>query len=150
MRRIAAIAVEEGEDTTDAGVRAACLEVFALGGSLGEGRKGEDEQPELGYWGARLIMQGRPLMALMSEAGAAYGFRVSQKIALQAVPLIGALGGALVNGAFMAHYENLARGHFTIRRLERMYGVPLVRGAAETLSGRDASMIFPPEDGPRR
>ncbi len=143
MRRIAAIAVEEGENTTDASARAACLEVFALGGSVAGGKKGEDEQPELGYWGARLVMQGRPLMALMSEAGAAYGLRVSQKLALQAVPLVGAVGGALVNGAFMAHYENLARGHFVVRRLERTYGAPVVRSAATAFAERDESMGDP-------
>ncbi len=139
MRRIAAIAVEEGESTADPGARAACLEVFALGGGADEpGKQGEES--ELGYWGARLLMQGRPLLMLMSEAGAAYGLRISQKFALQAVPLVGAAGGALVNGAFMAHYEGLARAHFVIRRLERTYGAPDVRRAADALAQPDARM----------
>jgi hypothetical protein len=130
MRRIAAIAVEEGEDLADPATRAACLEVFAFGtGSLDEPWE-EGEEPELGYWSARMLLQGRPLVMLMSEAAAAYGVRVSQKLALQAVPLIGAAGGALVNGAFMAHYEGLARAHFTIRRLERTYGEGAIREAA--------------------
>ncbi len=72
MRRIAAIAVEEGESTTDPGARAACLEVFALGGGADEPGK-QDEEPELGYWGARLMMQGRPLLMLMSEAARLMG-----------------------------------------------------------------------------
>ena len=77
-----------------------------------------------------MLLQGRPLVMLMSEAAAASGVRISQKLALQAVPLIGAAGGALVNGAFMAHYEGLARAHFTIRRLERTYGEAMIREAA--------------------
>jgi hypothetical protein len=64
---------------------------------------------------------------LLSEAASAYGLRLSQKLALQAVPLVGAAGGALVNGSFMAHYEDLARAHFTIRRIERIYGAAAVR-----------------------
>jgi len=129
MRRIAAIATEEGEDLADPATRAACLEVFAFGsGSLDEPWE-EGEEPELGYWSARMLLQGRPLVMLMSEAAAAYGVRISQKLALQAVPLIGAAGGALVNGAFMAHYEGLARAHFTIRRLERTYGEAAIHEA---------------------
>jgi hypothetical protein len=130
MRRIAAIAVEEGEDLADPATRAACLEVFAFGtGSLDEPWE-EGEEPELGYWSARMLLQGRPLVMLMSEAAAAYGVRVSQKLAFQAIPLIGAAGGALVNGAFMAHYERLARAHYTIRRLERTNGEAAIREAA--------------------
>ncbi len=130
MRRIAAIAVEEGEDLADPQARAACLEVFAFGrGSLDEPWE-EGEEPELGYWSARLFLQGRPLVMLLSEAAATYGLRISQKLALQAVPLIGAAGGALVNSAFLAHYEALARAHFVIRRLERTYGAEAVRESA--------------------
>jgi hypothetical protein len=130
MRRIAAIAVEEGESIADPATRAACLEVFALGGGADEPwTPGEDA--DLGYWSARLMMQGRPLVMLLSEAASTYGLRLSQKLTLQAVPLVGAAGGALVNGAFMAHYEGLARAHFVIRRIERTYGAEAVRRAAE-------------------
>ncbi len=139
MRRIAAIAVEEGEFLADPETRAACLEVFAFGrGSVDEPWE-EGEQPELGYWSARLFLQGRPLVMLMSEAAATYGLRLSQKLAMQAVPLVGAAGGALVNTAFLAHYEALARAHFVIRRLERTYGAAAVRetagGSAEARAG---------------
>jgi hypothetical protein len=134
MRRIAAIAVEEGEQIADPATRAACLEVFALGGGADDAPWDAREEAELGYWSARLMMQGRPLVMLLSEAGSAYGLRLSQKLALQAVPLVGAAGGALVNGAFMAHYEGLARAHFVIRRIERTYGAAAVRRAAEEVT----------------
>ena len=140
MRRIAAIAREEGETTTDPGTRAACLEVFALGGAGADEPWNPGEPSELGYWGARLMMQGRPLVMLLSEAAGTYGLRISQKFALQAVPLVGAAGGAMVNGAFMAHYEGLARAHFVIRRLERTYGAAAVRNAAAAITEPDAAM----------
>ena len=44
--------------------------------------------------------------------------------------------GAGINAAFMDHYQILARGHFTVRRLERLYGPDLVRAAYARLSRR--------------
>ena len=52
---------------------------------------------------------------------------VTQKFAAQMVPVIGAFGGAVVNYAFIDHFQDVARGHFTVRRLERSYGKDEVR-----------------------
>jgi hypothetical protein len=52
---------------------------------------------------------------------------VTQKVAAQALPVVGALGGAAVNYAFIEHFQDVARGHFTIRRLERVYGKDKIR-----------------------
>ena len=57
---------------------------------------------------------------------------VSEKAAAQAVPVIGALGGALINSVFIGHFQDVARGHFVIRRLERKYGAALVRNVYAT------------------
>jgi hypothetical protein len=51
---------------------------------------------------------------------------VAQKAIAQAIPAIGALGGAAVNTAFMAHFQNVASGHFVMKRLEGLYGVEVV------------------------
>jgi len=51
---------------------------------------------------------------------------VSEKVAAQAIPLIGAAGGALINTIFIDHFQNMARGHFIIRRLERRYDKDLI------------------------
>jgi EcsC protein family len=145
MRRIAAVAVEEGEDLTTEDARAACLQVFAFdtaeparlnGQSITDREWGE---PEVRYWTARFLLQGQPIVLLISEIAASYGLRVSQKLALQAVPLVGAAGGALVNSVFLDHYEKLARAHFTIRRLERVHGSSLIRSAWKELSAGAAS-----------
>ncbi len=122
MREIARIAQEEGEDLGDAATREACLQVFALN---------QDEQAtDMGYFGTRLVLQGRPLALLMAEVASRFGLTLSQKFALQAIPVVGAVGGATLNAAFLAHYRSLARAHFTIRRLERVYGADAVRQAA--------------------
>jgi hypothetical protein len=54
---------------------------------------------------------------------------VSQKLAAQAIPAVGAVGGATVNLIFMDHYQSMARAHFTVRRLEKMYGKEIVQTA---------------------
>jgi len=52
-----------------------------------------------------------------------------------AVPLIGAAGGAVVNALFIDHFQNIARAHFTIRRLERLHGRDLVQEEYGRLAG---------------
>jgi hypothetical protein len=51
---------------------------------------------------------------------------LSEKAAAQAVPAIGAAGGAIINTLFIDHFQDMARGHFIIRRLERKYGKEIV------------------------
>jgi hypothetical protein len=63
----------------------------------------------------------------MSQFAARFGFVVSQKAAAQAVPIIGAVSGAAINLAFTEHFQTMARGHFVMRRLERVYKPVLVR-----------------------
>jgi len=46
----------------------------------------------------------------------------------------GTLGGAAVNYAFIEHFQDVARGHFIVRRLERAYDKEVVRGEYERLS----------------
>jgi hypothetical protein len=125
MRAIARIAQEEGEDLADDDTRRACLQVFALSPSSGDA-----PESELGYFSARLMLQGRPMVMLFSEIASRYGVTLSRKLALQAVPIVGAVSGAALNAAFLRHYRDTARAHFVIRRLERDFGVASVRRVA--------------------
>ncbi len=77
----------------------------------------------------RLVFQGRPFTMLLSEVAARYGLVLGEKFSLQIVPVAGAVAGAALNAAFLAHYRNLAAAHFTIRRLERTHGRDAVRAA---------------------
>ena len=45
----------------------------------------------------------------------------------------GAVGGALINTIFIDHFQDMARGHFIIRRLERVYGTDEVKRQYEEL-----------------
>jgi hypothetical protein len=141
LRSIADIARSEGEDISDVGGQLACLEVFALGGNTKA-----DDATETGYFAIRstlassvteaarylaqkgLVDKSAPaLVRFISAIAARFGVVVSEKIAAMAVPVVGAAGGALVNSVFMKHFQDMARGHFTVRRLERKYGAVAVR-----------------------
>lgn len=139
LRSIAAIARAEGEVLDSAAGRRACLEVFALGG-----RSHRDDAADAGYYGLRLALAvhftgglervgGQRTVPLGMQAvraiAARFGVVVSDKLALQLVPAFGALSGALVNVAFMRHFEGVARGHFVVRRLERVHGSRAIRAA---------------------
>lgn len=145
LRSIAEIAREEGEDLETPEGALACVQVFALGGRPGQNLS------ESGYFAVRaalaktmaeaaryagsktLLDQGAPaLVRFTAQIAARFGLVVSQKVAAQAVPILGAVGGATVNTAFMNHFQTMARGHFTVRRLERAYGQDVVRAAYES------------------
>ena len=53
--------------------------------------------------------------------------------------VVGAVGGAAVNLAFIEHFHSLARGHFTVRRLERVYGAEAVRAEYDRLEAKPPS-----------
>jgi hypothetical protein len=143
LRSIADVARSEGEHITDAETRLACLQVFALGG-----RSKKDDAAESAYFAIRatlargltdaaqlmagkgLAQDGAPaVIRFIVQVAARYGIVVSEKTAAQALPLVGAAGGALVNGLFMDHFQDVARGHFIVRRLERTHDRETVRRA---------------------
>jgi len=142
LRAIADIAREHGEDMSAPATSLACLEVFALAGKT----KGGDDHMNSSYFAARAMLarsvseaarymvergivdETAPvLVRLVAQIAARFGVVVSQKMAAQAVPVLGALGGAVVNYAFVDHFQSMARGHFTVRALERKYGPESVR-----------------------
>jgi hypothetical protein len=48
--------------------------------------------------------------------------------------VVGALGGAAVNYAFIDHFQDVARGHFAVRRLERLYGKEKIRSEYDLIA----------------
>ncbi|MFG0288090.1 MAG: EcsC family protein [Rhodopirellula sp. JB044] len=142
LRSIADIARSQGEDLKDIQTQLACLEVFAIDGGT---ESDVDDDTEIGYFAVRAAMSKQvadaskyvlkhgigdtaapPLVKLLQLIGKRFGVVVSEKLTAQAIPVIGAVGGALINSYFIDHYQDLARAHFTVRRLEREYGKALV------------------------
>jgi hypothetical protein len=66
------------------------------------------------------------VVELLTAIGSRFGLVVSERVAAGAIPVVGAIGGAAVNLAFMTHFQKLAGAHFVIRKLERKYGQPEV------------------------
>jgi hypothetical protein len=148
LRSIADIARSEGEDLSEPENRLACLEVFALGGT-----RSDEAGVESGYLAARAMLarsvgesarfflrsglageMAPAVVRLLSQVSARFGIAVSEKLAAQAVPILGAVGGAAINAAFADHFQALARGHFIVRRLERAYGPDFVHEAYRRLA----------------
>jgi len=147
LRSIADIAHSQGEDLSTEDARIACMQVFALGG-----RTKEDEGADTGYYGLRitlslhftntLLYTGKPIanaqipvgVNLIRGIASRFGIVISDKAAAQMVPVVGALSGALLNLVFMQHFQDTARGHFIVRRLERSHGLDIIKVEYERIS----------------
>ena len=150
LRAIADVARSEGEDLTSAETRMACAQVFAYGG-----RTKEDNAADLGYYGIRTTLgihferdiiefattaEGPHIpvtIDVMRAIAARFGVVISDRAAAKMVPIAGAASGAALNLLFMNHYQNVARGHFILRRLERLHGMDPVREAYEALAEQE-------------
>jgi len=145
---IAEIARSEGENLDSVETRLACMEVFALGG-----RSDLDDAADTGYYGLRLALEApvARASAFLAQQGLAvrgnapvlvnlittiaerFSIVLSEKAVAKIIPVIGAVGGAFINSVFIQHFQDMARSHFTIRRLERKYSPPLIRASYESL-----------------
>ena len=147
LRSIADIARSEGEALSKIESKIACLEVFAFGGP-----SKSDDASDSGYFAVRaalaqsvskaaeyiteksLAEEGAPaLVRLVIKIAERFSIQVSEKAAAQAVPAIGAAGGAIINTLFIDHFQDMALGHFIVRRLERKYGKEVVEATYKTV-----------------
>ncbi len=143
LRSIADIARHHGEDLDLLDSKAACLTVFALSGG---GRSSGQESANSSYYAVRsflskalgdttnhiaihgLSKEGAPaLVKLLNLVATRFSIPVSEKLAAQSMPAIGAVGGASVNLMFIDHYQKMADAHFTVRYLEKKYGQEAVQ-----------------------
>ncbi|MGB5260911.1 MAG: EcsC family protein, partial [Gammaproteobacteria bacterium] len=122
---------------------------------------------DLGYYGMRITLGfyfERDILEYAADAtgphipaviqivrsiAARFGVVISDKAAAQMVPIAGAASGAMLNLIFMNHYQNVARGHFMVRRLERKYGDEVIRATYENLKEEEieAERVFSPLEG---
>lgn len=152
MRSVADIARSEGFSVSDPWVQAACVEVFAFGGNgkdedtsesgyyasrgvLSELTKGATKElvQMAGHRGAQQVThayakkQAASFLAKLIDAVATrFGVIITEKTAAQIVPVLGAATAATMNVLFTNHYQDMARGHFIVKRLEQKYGAESV------------------------
>jgi hypothetical protein len=148
LRAIADIADSQGEDLTQTESKLACMEVFALGS-----RTKQDEAADSGYYGLRALVSfhfsptvtpGTNMSGMIPGAiefvravSARFGLVIQDKAAARMVPVAGAVSGALINLLFMKHFQDVAKGHFIVRRLERKYGPELIRKIYQRISKKE-------------
>lgn len=147
LRSIADIARSEGEYISSINTKLACLEVFAFGG-----KNESDNGTESGYYAVRcalaksvaeatefIIQKGLSkeaapaLIKFLAQISNRFGIQVTQKAAAQAIPTIGAAGGAIINTMFIDHFQDMARGHFIVRKLERKYKTEKIQEMYQSL-----------------
>ncbi len=141
LRAIADLARHNGEDLSTLEARLACVEVFGLANG------GSRRRLDVGYYASRALLtrltqdastlllergvanaaSATVVSSLVTEVASRFGLVASERAAASAVPVLGAVGGATVNMIFMNHFQRLAHGHFTVRRLERRYGSAVVQ-----------------------
>ncbi|MBP0588934.1 EcsC family protein [Paraburkholderia sp. LEh10] len=147
FRSICDIARSEGEDLTSIDTQLQCLTVLGMGG-----KSKSDDEADYGYF----IMRGAlaqavskasseiaskgftahgsaALLRLLNTIASRFSVQVSEQIAAKSIPAIGAVLGAMVNTVFIDHFQQVAHGHFTVRRLERHYGTGVVQAAYQTI-----------------
>ena len=141
LHSIAEIARSQGEDLSNPESALACLEVLALGpkGTRGEALESayyttraalaQVTRDAAAYIAQKGVAKGSApaLVSFIAKIAARFGLEVSEKAAAQLIPVAGAAGGLALNVLFIDHFQRLAEGHFTIRRLERKYGTELIQ-----------------------
>lgn len=153
LRSVADIARSEGFDLDKVETKQACLEVFALGGPS-ENDDAVDtayyatrsftaeamqilskELSEIATKKASVnaamnltpTQTGKWLTTLIEKVATRFGIVITEKTAAQVVPIIGAFAGATLNIMFTDYYQDMARGHFIIKRLEKKYGSEFIK-----------------------
>jgi len=147
LRSIMDIARSEGEDIYQPETQLACLQVFALSGNFED-----SESMDTSYYGTRMTMAaamrgatsyltkygvsglgrimmttGNPILQMIGLIATRLTIQIGEKFISQAVPVLGAAGGGALNYVFMDHFQQMAKSHFTIRNLEKKYGLEIVK-----------------------
>ncbi|KVZ06492.1 EcsC family protein [Burkholderia stagnalis] len=148
FRSVCDIARSEGEDLSSVDTQLQCLAVLGMGGNPDR----SEEDADLGYFvlrGALAQAISKASSDITSKGIAAHGsaavfklvqtvasrfsVQVTEQMAAKSIPAIGAVLGATVNTLFIDHFQQMAHGHFAVRRLERKYGAAAVKAAYQAI-----------------
>lgn len=140
LQAIRAEATAAGLDPDRAGVRLATIDILASGRAIAAA-----EALDPAFISGRLALAGPGLAGGLAGglsgglSGALSGWIaravprlvpvLGQRLAASAVPLLGALGGAVMNAAWLEHYRKLARIRFRLMALAEHHGVEPVLAA---------------------
>jgi hypothetical protein len=113
-----------GLDPDREGVRLATLDILASGKVLGA-----EVALDPSFISGRLALAGPTLSGWIARAAPRLVPVLGQRLAASAVPVVGALGGAVMNAAWLSHYRKLARIRFRLMILAEHHGAEAVLAA---------------------
>lgn len=122
LNAIRAVARESGLDPDEDWVRAECLQIFAAGSPLKQ-----DDGVNTSFVASRLALTGSTVQNLIAAIAPKLATVLGQKLAAQAVPVIGAVSGAALNAAFLSYYREIARVRFALLKLAQRHGTEAVQ-----------------------
>lgn len=148
FRSVCDIARSEGEDLASVDTQLQCLAVLGMGGNPDR----QEEDADLGYFVLRGALaqaiskassdittkgiaahSSAAVFKLVQTVASRFSVQVTEQMAAKSIPAIGAVLGATVNTLFIDHFQQMAHGHFTVRRLERKYGAAAVKAAYQAI-----------------
>jgi 5-carboxymethyl-2-hydroxymuconate isomerase len=164
MRSVADVARSEGFNLSDFSTKYACIEVFAMGsytkkddatetgyyifrGFMTESmRQLSKELAEIAAEAAakqipQAFIKITPAQTskwfaeIIAKVAARFNIVITEKFAAQTVPVVGAVTGAIINTLFTDFYQDMARGHFIVKRLEAKYSYEQVRDEYKKILG---------------
>ncbi|KVC29042.1 EcsC family protein [Burkholderia pseudomultivorans] len=148
FRSVCDIARSEGEDLASVDTQLQCLAVLGMGGNPDK----QEEDADLGYFVLRGALaqaiskassdittkgiaahSSAAVFKLVQAVASRFSVQVTEQMAAKSIPAIGAVLGATVNTLFIDHFQQMAHGHFTVRRLERKYGTAAIKAAYQAI-----------------
>lgn len=121
LNAIRAEARAAGFDPNEDWVRAECLRVFSAGSPLTQ-----DDGVNTSFIGSRLALTGSAVRNLIATIAPKLAAVLGQKLAAQAIPVLGAVSGATLNAAYLAFYREVARVRFALLKLAEVHGTEAV------------------------
>ena len=112
---------EAGLDPDREGVAMATIDILSSGRAIAA-----SEVLDPAFVSGRIALAGPTLSGLVARAVPRLVPVLGQRLAASAVPVVGALGGAVLNAAWLGHYRKLARIRFRIMALAEHHGAEAV------------------------
>lgn len=120
LRSIQGAAAENGFDPSAENVQFDCVRVFSAAGPLTR-----DDGTDLSFLTLRITLTGPAMQRLIAAVAPKLAVVLGQKLAAQAVPVLGAVAGATTNYVYTRYYQEIAQVHFGLRRLAIDTDTPL-------------------------
>ncbi len=132
LHAIRKAAAEAGFDPDEPAIRAECVRVFTAGSPLAA-----DDGVNTSFLSARLTVTGPAIQRVIASVAPKLATALGQKLAAQAVPVLGAVAGAGLNAAYLRYYREMAEIRFALLRLAEQHGAEeiLVAFARATAKG---------------